>query len=101
MVFIDVCKTFPNEEFAIDLQRCQNTCEYYGRTWDCPIIYKPKGDCYCKPGFARLVEDGKCVSVTKNAQCVAKLPIKPGINNVIHAISNYEIIVSNRIMQRT
>ncbi|XP_037043412.1 uncharacterized protein LOC119079532 [Bradysia coprophila] len=72
-----VCATYPNEEFAIDLTRCQNTCEYYGRTWDCPINYKPNGDCYCKPGFARLKEDGKCVSVTTHAKCVSRLPIQP------------------------
>ncbi|KAJ6635798.1 hypothetical protein Bhyg_14384 [Pseudolycoriella hygida] len=72
-----VCATFPNEEFAIDLQRCQNTCKYYGRTWDCPISYNPNGECFCKPGFARLKDGGKCVSVTNNAKCVAQLPISP------------------------
>jgi len=75
---IAVCNNFPNEEFAVDLGRCQNTCEYYGRTWDCPTsYYKPNGDCYCKPGFARIQEDGICVSVSTNATCKAKLPIQP------------------------
>jgi len=79
---IPVCNKLPNEEFAIDLGRCQNTCEYYGRTWDCPTnYYKPKGDCYCKPGFARFQEDGKCVSVTNNATCKARLPIQPAACN--------------------
>lgn len=74
-----MCNKLAHEEFAIDLGRCQNTCEYYGRTWDCPKNYKPNGDCYCMPGFARIQEDGKCVSVTNNATCKAQLPIQPGL----------------------
>lgn len=77
-MFVAECEKFPNEEFDMNLERCQNTCQYYGRTWDCPLSYKPGGDCFCKPGFARLKEDGKCVSVTKNAACKAQLPITPG-----------------------
>ncbi|KAJ6636589.1 hypothetical protein Bhyg_15180 [Pseudolycoriella hygida] len=73
-----VCATYPNEEFAVDLHRCQNTCQYYGRRWDCPLNYKPFGDCYCKIGFARISDDyGKCVSVKNNAKCVSQLPIQP------------------------
>lgn len=77
--FAELCAVFPNEEFLIDLTKCQNTCEFYGRTWDCPNYYKPKGDCYCKDGFARIEEDGECVSVTENAKCAARLPIQPGL----------------------
>lgn len=76
--FSGTCALFPNEEFLIDLKKCQNTCEFYGRDWDCPNYYKPKGDCYCMDGFARLEEDGECVSVTGNAECAAKLPTQPG-----------------------
>ncbi|KAG4068864.1 hypothetical protein HA402_005012 [Bradysia odoriphaga] len=72
------CAKYPNEEFAIDLARCQNTCEFYGRTFDCQNYYKPRGDCYCKKGFARIEEDGECVSITENAACVARLSIQPG-----------------------
>lgn len=82
IIFCDTlenCADFPNEEFAIDIERCQNTCEFYGRTYDCPDYYKPRGDCYCKEGFARIRENGKCVSVKRNAKCVAQLPIQPGI----------------------
>lgn len=96
-----MCATYPNEEFAVDLHRCQNTCQYYGRKWDCPLNYKPFGDCYCKRGFARIADDyGKCVSVTNNVKCVAQLPIQPGnvyirykltVNNACSALS-YECI---------
>lgn len=80
-IFADVWATFPNEDFVIDLTRCQNTYSFHGRTWDCPDnYYKPNGDCYCKAGFTRLTEDGKCVSVKNNAACVVKLQIKPGMS---------------------
>lgn len=83
-----VCATFPNEEFAVDLRRCQNTCEFYGRNYDCPkSYYKPFGDCYCKNGFARLADDGKCVSVTNNAVCVGRLPVAKGITFTVCKLS--------------
>lgn len=72
------CANRPNEEFAIDLSRCQNTCELYGRKWQCPSYYKPRGDCYCKDGYARITEGGECVSVKENADCVAQLPVQKG-----------------------
>lgn len=99
-----VCGRLPNEEFAIDLSRCQNTCEYYGRTWDCPISYKPNGDCYCKPGFARIADDGKCVSVINNVTCLTRLPITRGMwfpANLLTLISDKHFGNWNRIMQWT
>lgn len=61
----------------IDRFRCQNTCEFYGRTFDCPAYDAPEGDCYCKKGFARKSEGGPCISIRDRA-CKAVLPPTEG-----------------------
>lgn len=73
----EYCAFLENEEFAIDIKRCQNTCSCYGRKWDCDS-YRPQGDCYCKDGFARSYENGPCVDVKLDEECAAMLPISPG-----------------------
>lgn len=69
------CST--NEEFEENIYRCDNTCETYGRTFDCGDTYKPNGACYCKNDFARLTKGGDCVTIT-DPQCAQKLPPKRG-----------------------
>jgi len=66
------CARYANEEFAVDIYRCQNSCGQFGRSFDCDS-YKPHGDCYCKSGFARLTENGVCVPIT-DPDCAAQLP---------------------------
>ncbi|XP_037033754.1 uncharacterized protein LOC119072604 [Bradysia coprophila] len=65
------CRALPNEEYALDPYRCQETCDKYGDP-SCPD-YAPDGDCYCRTGYLRLEADGKCVPMA-SPECRAKMP---------------------------
>lgn len=56
--------------------RCQNTCNTYGRTFDCGPV--GGGDCFCKSGYARLTECGPCVSIKFDSTCRSRLPPTEG-----------------------
>lgn len=44
--------------------RCQSTCAMYGVSVNCKEDYAPKGDCYCKTGYARYYQCGPCIPLT-------------------------------------
>ncbi len=72
----DTCRIFINEEFAVDENRCQETCDKYGN----PLCfgYAPEGDCYCKKGYTRLSDNSICLP-TNNILCRLRMPPTEGI----------------------
>ncbi|KAJ6644433.1 hypothetical protein Bhyg_09402 [Pseudolycoriella hygida] len=68
---------YDNEEFAVDENRPQNTCEYYGcyNQFVCPGTSKT-GECYCKKGYARIFANGPCISID-HPWCKKRAPPTP------------------------
>lgn len=71
-----ICRFFIHEEFDINENRCQETCDKFGDP-TC-FGYAPEGDCYCKKGYTRLTANGICVP-TNSYSCRRRMPPTEGI----------------------